>query len=357
MAAAHLRRLWLVLHRWVGLSLGLLLLLSGLTGALLVVGEPLDEAMRPELFQATATGSGALDPVLQRLRAEFGEGAAFTLRPPREPGETLHVFVSGPWHGTLFFDPTTGDERGRLGETEGFFNTVFALHSTLLAHDSGRAVLAASAAAYLLLLASGVVLWWPRWWRQAFAVHARAGLTRALFDLHRVGGVLVGAVVLVTVLSGAYMAWRPLSQGVSVLAGSAPVRPPLLAAAPAEAPVAVDAAVAAARALVPDGQVGYVQVPPRGLQPLRVRLRTPDDPHPNGLTSVWLHPTGHAVLAVHRWHTLDTGTRAYAWVYPLHIGELGGRVHTVLTLIAGLALAGLGASGLWLWWRRGRRLA
>ena len=222
MAAAHLRRLWLQLHRWVGLSLGLLLLLSAFTGTLLLVGEPVDEALHPELYHAERPGQPALDPVIATLRAEFGEDAAFTFRPPREAGETLHVFVSGPWNGTLFFDPVTGLERGRLGQTEGFFNTVFALHSTLLAHETGRAVLAASALAYTLLLATGLVLWWPRVWRHALRVNTRYGLTRTLFDLHRVGGVLAGALVLVTVLSGAYMAWRPLSWGVSALAGSSP---------------------------------------------------------------------------------------------------------------------------------------
>jgi hypothetical protein len=38
------------------------------------------------------------------------------------------------------------------------------------------------------------------------------------------------------------------------------------------------------------------------------------------LTSVWLHPLSGEVLAVHRWSALDPGTRAYSFIYPLHIG-------------------------------------
>lgn len=354
MAAARLRRLWIRLHRWVGLSLGVLLLFSALTGTLLLVGEPIDEALRPNLYEANNAQTGGnvpLDSVLQRLRSEFGPSAAFTFRPPREAGETLQVFVSGPWNGTVFFEPSTGEERGRLGQTEGIFNTTFALHSTLLANEAGRAVLALSALAYTLLLATGLVLWWPRLWRNAFRVQTRSGLTRTLFDLHRVGGAALGGLVLVSVLSGAYMAWRPLSMGVSVLAGSEPVTPPQLAE-PAQTMATVDASLQKAQALIPDGRVGYVQVPPQGKQPLRVRFRVPDDPHPNGLSSVWLHPQSHAVLAVHRWNTLDPGTRAYSWIYPLHIGELGGKATWWLTLLAGLSLCLMGVSGLWLWSRR-----
>ena len=77
-----------------------------------------------------------------------------------------------------------------------------------------------------------------------------------------------------------------------------------------------------------------------------------DDPHPNGLTSVWVHPTFLDVLAVHRWNALDLGTRGYAWIYPLHIGDLAGRLTWTLTLVSGLALSLMGVSGLWLWWRR-----
>ena len=352
MAAARLRRLWLKLHRWVGLSLGMLLLISATTGTLLIVGEPIDEALRPDLHRAQQAGDGRLDPVLARLRAEFGDDPGFTFRPPREPDETLHVFVSGPWTGTLFIDPSTGTERGRLGQTEGFFNTVFALHSTLLAHEAGRAALALSALAYLLLLATGLVLWWPKWWRHALTVKTGSGLTRSLFDLHRVAGALTGIVVLVSIVTGAYMAWRPISAGVSAVAGSTPVKPPVITEPVDQALATVDAAMAVARQRVPDGMVGYVQGPARGTQPLRIRYRVPDDPHPNGLTSVWMHPGTLQVLAVNRWNELDTGTRAYSWIYPLHIGELGGRATWLLTLLSGLALAWMGVSGTWLWWRR-----
>ena len=77
-----------------------------------------------------------------------------------------------------------------------------------------------------------------------------------------------------------------------------------------------------------------------------------DYPHPNGLSSVWLHPDSGEVLAVHRWWELDLGARGYSFIYPLHIGEIGGSATLAATLVAGLSLAGFGLSGIWLWWRR-----
>ena len=356
----RLRSLWIRIHRWAALSIGWVLILSGLTGALLVVALPLDRWAHPELFSAKPALAGeapaSLESLLQSLRAEFGLKASFTLRPVREPGDTLWVLVRGPWSGTVYLHPHTGEQQGRRGETDGFVNTVFKLHSSLLLQETGKAILAWVALSYLLLLVTGLVLWWPKRWPPSWKIEWGRGATRAAFDLHRVGGAAMGLVIAVSVASGAYMAWRPLGGVITWLSGGAPIQPPVLPGepAPAGAPVSLDALVATAQAQFPGVPIGYIQVPASGNRPARVRFILRDDPHPNGLTSVWLHPSTGDVLAVHRWNELDPGARAVAFVYPLHTGVLGGPALQVLITVSGLTLAMLGGTGIWLWWRRRR---
>lgn len=348
-----LRRLWLTLHRWLGLGLGLFVAALALLGALLTAARPLDEWAHPQLFRASRTGAPplALQDVRRTLIDTYGAQSSFTLRPPRKPDDTLWVLVRGPWEGRAYFDPATGRLLGQRGEHEGAYNLLFELHSSLLLGETGPPLLAGLALAYLCLLVSGLVLWWPRRWRLAWLVRWREGWTRTLFDLHRSGGSLLGLFIAVSIASGAYMAWRPLSAAVSGLSGQAVVQPPRVDVS-AGAPVSLDDLVARARALYPQGRVGYVQLPDRAERPLRVRLKLPDDPHPNGLTSVWMHPVTGEVLAAYRWDELDVGSRAYSIIYPLHTGDLGGPVHIAFNGLLGLSLAGLGASGAWLWWRR-----
>jgi uncharacterized iron-regulated membrane protein len=262
------------------------------------------------------------------------------------------VVVRGPWNGTLYVDPSTGREQGRRGEHEGLYNLLFELHSSLLLDDTGKGLLAVAALAYVVLLLSGLVLWWPVRWRTAWRVDVARGTTRALYDLHRVAGALLGVVVAVPVVSGAYMAWRPLSEAVTWIARSHRVQAPRVPKPDIDERLDLDRAVRRAQGLFPGARVGYVTLPAGEGKPVRVRLKLPDDPHPNGLTSVWLHPVGDEVLAVHRWDALDPGSRAYAVVYPLHIGELGGAAHTVLNGLLGLVVVGFAATGSWLWWRR-----
>lgn len=356
MLRAPLRRLWLRIHRWIGLSFGPLLAVTALLGALLVVALPLDRATHPALFVARSAATAPallLEPVRARMLAEFGPDTNFTLRPPRQAGDTLWVLVRGNWKGTLYLDPSTGAEQGRRGTHEGAYNILFELHSSLLLEDTGKGILAVAALTYLFLLISGLVLWWPTRWPPSLRIVLDKGLLRGLFDLHRTGGALLGLLIAVSVVTGAYMAWRPLGNVVSGALGQTIAKPPVVPKGSAAGPRrSLDELVALAQQVFPGQPIGYVQVPGKPDRPLRVRFRLPDDPHPNGIGSVWLHPSTGAVLATRRWQDLDTGSGAVAVIYPLHTGVLGGPLHQSLTVFTGLALAGLGVSGMWLWWRR-----
>ena len=359
-----MRRLWLRVHRWFALSIGWVLALQGLMGATLVVGRPLQVWSHPQLFKAPVAEQGAtrasLESVRQSLVASFGTSTDFTFRPPRDADDTLWVLVRGPWSGTVYVDPVSGRELGRLGETDGFVNIVFRTHSSLWLGDTGKLILACIALSYLFLLVTGLVLWWPRRWPPSFKVALGAGTLRAFVDLHRTGGALLGLLIAVSVATGAYMAWRPLGDLITSLSGGRSVKAPAIPKGDKSAdvpPLPVDQLVTIAQTRFSGAPVGYVQVPSQPTRPVRVRFKLSDDPHPNGLTSVWLHPRTGAILGAVRWNELDPGARAVAVVYPLHTGELGGAALEALVAIGGLTLGMLGITGVWLWWRRRGRPA
>lgn len=349
------RRWWLRLHRWLGLGLGLALAVVAFTGASMIVLEPLDQRLHRELFVAAtpAAPAASLDAVRHAVVRRHGPQASITMRPPRTAGDTFRVRVGGPWHGTVYVDPSSATILGQRGEQEGVVNFLFELHSALLLGKNGKPLLAAIALSCLLLLATGLVLWWPSNWRQAWRMRLDGGATRSLFDLHRGAGSLLGLVIAVSVASGAYMAWKPLSRLVTTVSGDVPVKPPVVAPVPGAA-ASLQAMARTAQALFPQAGIGYIQLAPQPSQPVRFRMKLPDDPHPNGLTSVWFHPVTGAVLAVQRWNELDAGTKANSYIYPLHTGELGGLAHEVLNAVSGFTLFGLGVTGTCLWWRRRR---
>ncbi|MGB3431178.1 PepSY-associated TM helix domain-containing protein [Achromobacter sp.] len=353
------RRIWLLCHRWVALGLGGILILSGLTGAFLVAARPLDRLLHPEFFQVGSASAGqpaSFDSLRRNLAAEFGPQASYTFRPPREPGETMQVRVRAPdaWDGTVYLDPASGREQGRRGENEGIVALVYKLHSALMLEQTGKAVLAWTALAYLVLMVSGLVVWWPRKWPPSLRMAFNKGALRALFDLHRNGGAILALALAVCMASGAYMAWRPIGGWITLASGQTPVIAPKLPARPAGSiqPRSLDELAAAAQAAFPDGAIGYFLYTPRTDRPLAIRMIVPDDPHPNGRSTVWLDPRDGKVLAAQRWSQLDPGARINSVLYPLHTGELGGVAGEAIVALLGLGLGALGLSGIWLWWRR-----
>ena len=349
-----LRRLWLQCHRWVALTLGGILVLSGLTGALLVVAPPIDRWLHADYFVAASSEDKtpvSLELLRQRLASEFGPDAALTFRPPRQAGDTLQVTVRGSWVGTVYLHPSSGVEQGRRGANASVVALLHGFHSNLWLQQTGKAVLAWVALAYLVLLVSGLVLWWPRKWPPSFRMVLDKGSLRALFDIHRTGGVLLALFLAVSVATGAYLVWRPIGGWISWVSGAAPVTAPALPPGSGKA-LPLDDLVARAQAVFPDGRIGFVLYKPNLDKPLAIRMDLPDDPHPNGRSNVWLDPRSGAVLAAHRWSEQDPGTKINSYVFPLHTGELGGVPLQVVVTLLGVALVILGGSGIGLWWTR-----
>lgn len=380
-------RAWLrSAHRWVGLLLAVPLLCMAVTGWVLLLGRPLDEALNPQLFRVplvppqagTAAASTRphvdLDAALHTLRSRYGAHAAFTFRPPRSPGDALMVRVKSiPWRGQVWLHPADGTWLGQRGSHDGWFNTVFEFHSNLLLQDAGKPWLLGWAAAGLLLCVAGLWLWWPirraagGWW------YVRSKTAALMWwDMHRVAGVVLVVWVMLSLTTGAWMVWRPLAGWLTQTTGHAALAPVKLASSAGHTesldelanwpvsgadgdctPTTPDAALLTALAQRPQAlYVGYLLWPETVKEPIRVRVRLPDDPHPNGLTTVWLSRDCTRVLRVDDWHLLDPGARSFAWVYPLHSGYWLGVLGWLMTLLGGGGLALLTVTGAWGWLRR-----
>ena len=324
----------------------------------MLAARPIDRVVNSHLFVVAVPPSAQrlpLESLKQSLVKDFGAKSSFTIRPPRASDESLLVYVRGEsWTGQAYYDPYTGARLGVRGEHEGFANTLFEFHSSLLSGDIGKQILTFNVLTMMAMLVTGLLVWWPARWRGAFSVTLNRGTLRSLLDLHRLGGIVFGLWVFVCVASGTWMAWRPISQWVTQAAGQQLVVPPRVIAATPGKPAALDDLLNRANAALPGGFVGYITLPAKPTAPVRIRKKLEDDPHPNGLSSIWLHPQSGEVLRVDRWTSLDIGARSFAWIYPLHAGMLAGAVGVIFTAAGGFLLFGFGVTGTWMWWLKRR---
>ena len=348
-------------HLWLGLSLGLLFALLGLTGSALVFYTGIDERLHPAIEaewggRAPGLASPAWDRALATGAARWHDaGGKWTFEVTGEGGAIPARYYPMPGHHAdremVWFSPD-GSRVLRAEPWGGYLMSwLYQLHMQLLAGEVGHQVVGWSGVAMLLLLVSGIVAWWPRGsWAKAVAFKRGAVPIRRLRDLHKLAGIWSMALLAVLVATGVLLALPEVVQAIL-----APTAMPVPVAAAGEAPrVPIVRALAAARRALPDGRVVFFDVPTDLAAPIRVRLQVPGDPHARFAGSfVFVDQRSARVLAMHDLRRGNAGTAVNAWVRTLHDGTVGGMSSRILAVATGLVPTILFVTG-FLHWRRRR---
>ncbi len=355
-------------HLWLGVSLGLLFVLLGLTGSALVFYVEIDAALnRNAIGEARGAAPGWSSPVWDRALATArqrwpagdwsfeatGEGGAIPARYyPASEHHGHHAEREMVW-----FSP----DGNRILRTEPWggyvMSWLYELHMHLLAGETGRQIVGWSGVAMLVLLISGIAAWWPRGsWRKALAFKRKAAPIRRLRDLHKHFGLWSSALLLVLVGTGVLLALPDVKTQVigTMIATPDPVPAPRSIASTARQISVAEALTAAHRAL-PDARLAFTDVPPAGDKPFRIRAQVPGDPHARFPGSfVFVDQYSGRVLAVHDIRRGNAGTTVSAWIRTLHDGSVGGTPARIVAALLGLIPAVLFGTGLLHWLRRRR---
>lgn len=354
----HVRQVVRRVHLWLGLGIGILFALIGLTGSALVFYTGIDAALHPQIAadadvpdlrsdvwdRALATGRAWRSDAGGKWSIEVtGEGGAIPARYYPAPGHHADRMM-------LWFSPD-GRRIVRSEPWGGYLMSwLYQLHMQLLAGEAGMQIVGWSGVAMLVLLISGVFAWWPRGsWRKAVAFKRDAAPIRRLRDLHKLFGLWSAVILLIVTATGVLLALPNVTTG---LFAPMPVPAPR-SSGPAR--TSVVAAFDTAQRTFPDGRIVFVDVPNRSDQPIRVRLQLPGDPHPRFPGSyVFIDQKSGRVLAIHDVRHSGTGTAIVAWIRTLHDGTIGGLSTRIIAVLAGLTPTILFVTGLLHWRARHR---
>lgn len=346
-----------VVHRWLGLVAGLLLVVIGLSGSALVFRQEIDEALNPELLRvAPAPTRVPMQQLLDAARRAFPDEAPSRIRMPRTPEGVVEVWLGRAPSRYVYVDPYRGTVLGARRPTEFLTGWLFYLHTKLLAGAAGERVVGVGALVLAALSLTGLVLWRPRRRprRPARAAIAGAGRTRTAYDLHRAVGFYSSAFLLIAALTGASLVFHEAFERMIYGLTRTPPKPaiPLAISPPGRPSLPLDSLLAIAERAQPGGTISYIYLADAPGASFRVRKRLPPEIHPNGRSYVALDPRTGAVLGVVDGGRAPAGARVYNALYPLHIGIGGGTAVRVLVLVVGLAPALLCVTGALQWWRR-----
>lgn len=359
MSPGRMRRLWVQIHLWLGLTLGSLGVLLGLSGSLLVFDHAIDARLNPQRY--AVSGGGMPLPLADYLdRAAEALGAnvrATTLRTPGSEGAPVQVFARARAGGAtqrVYLDPPTARVLD-VSAGGGLVGWAHDLHGSLMLRAySGREIVGVAGIAMLVSALSGVYLWWPRGTPWRAALGRRRGFTLAR-NLHFLGGFYGSLVLAMLAFTGALIAFPDAARATLSLFGpvAAPARDVQARESAGEQKhISPDAALARVRALVPQARLAALSLPngPRGSY--RIALSSP-----SGSVVAFIDPASGDLLRRIDAAGRNAGERFLALQRPLHEGSALGLPGRVVVCIAGLLPALLALSGWNMWLRRRRRTA
>ena len=359
-----LRRAWLRVHLYVGLGLGGLFVLLGLSGSGLVFYLELDALLNPQIAVARPAPAPSPEAVFRRLQALHPErDGPWRIEMPLAADRPLLARYYGPPETAgrgfaplmLTLDPLTLAETSHRFWGDYAMTWLYDLHYTLLAGPTGRTLVGWAGVLLLVSLLTGLVLWWPgpARLRAALKPQLRKGRVRLTYDLHVLGGVYGLVLLAVLVSTGVVLALpelaRPLVAAVSPLAPG--FRGPAGLVEEGGAAISLDAALASARRHFPDGELRWVETPGAQGRPISLRFHRAGEPGRRfARNQVWIDPGSGGVLAIRDTRQDSAGERFLDWMHPLHNGEAFGLAGRLLAFAGGLLPTLLLVTG-WLRWR------
>ena len=340
-----LRRGFLQIHLWLGLSLGALLLLVALTGAVLVWRPPLESRLDPHLFVVAPEGTRLpADELVQRARIAHPGFEVESLRYFGDPTAAFQVYFSD--HNYLHLNPYSGAVLGLRPRYGGGFGWVEGLHKFLhIFQPTGETIMGSNALIFGVIVFTGLILAWPATWR---ALRALLRLNRRLsgrpwqLNLHKTVGIYAALVLLASATSGLPISFDWAKNVLYPLTGSQQIDPPLV---PHPSPAFAGYAVMAAQLdqTVPHAGEHYIGAPKNGIVP--TYAIPANAPHPNARSYLWLSSANGAVLKSSPYAAAGTGFRLYFWLLSFHTGKVGGWPVRLILFFGSLALAVLICTG------------
>jgi uncharacterized iron-regulated membrane protein len=374
-----LRRVFLRIHQIIGLFAGALFVLIGLSGGVLAFREDIDEALNAAIMRVETPAQASLKPLDAILAAAVAamppdaKLERLTLpRHARAAASVTYMVDSDDLESDfyeIFVDPYTSQVKGRRLLLHGdrtfsqpFIAILLAFHSALLLGANNAYLVGFLGILMCFSVLVGLYLWTPAngQWRLGLRVKWGASRERVVYDLHRSIGIYGAAILLVMLLSGVAMIFKPATRSVTTLFSAVRPDPDFGKSkrVPNGAPIGVDAAVAAANRVFPDGRIHWILLPSTPTGVYVVGKQSDSEPNrTKTYRNVGVDQYTGQVLQVQDRRAFTAGERFLEWLFPLHSGEAFGAIGRPLTLLFGLIPLGLYVTGFLRWRqrRRGRR--
>ncbi|QGZ38036.1 sulfite reductase (NADPH) flavoprotein alpha-component [Pseudoduganella flava] len=363
------KQVWFQLHWFIGITAGTVLVVIGLTGALLTFRDELTDLINPGVRHVPAEARPMLTPqqAAQAVRMAHPERRVTSVIVYSEAGSAARVGLAplpGQARGeSVYVHPYTGAPQPELAGDAAFEWIEFLHRWLLLPRDTGKPVTGTLALCLLGLALSGLYLRWPRRaldWRAWLTFDAHLKGRPFLWALHSVAGTWALVAYVIFTATGAYWAFESVRGTVDGWAGvqrpareavGKKVKAPGAAKGP---PADLTPAWNTFTQQAPDWRMAFLRFTDKPGDPVQIAWLAADAPHPRARSRMTIRTDG--TLAKNEPYAAQTaGARALSTIYPLHVGTYFGLPGRIAMMLASLALPGFAVTGWMLYLKRRRQ--
>ena len=375
------------IHLYLGLTAGLVITISCLTGALLVFEKELTEGLNHRRYFVEPVGTRLpLDKVAALAKQAVPGAGISRIQVFADPARTIQVQLeegkkeqasgkrrkggtekegAGPKKEkgrTAFVNPYTGEVIALYSYQQTFYYKIFSLHRWLLAGATGKLITGISTLIFFFILLTGIILWWPKTrsiFRQRIKVKWDGNWKRVNNDLHIVLGFYTSIFLFVSVFTGLTWSFEWFSKALYASLGTSP-KP---AAAPLSAPavdvtgksISYETALAVVKYAVPDALFYSFTAPKDSSAAFMVSLLPAGALHEAATTTYYLDQFNGRVLASQTFAQRNLGQQIRGTIKPLHTGAIFGTPSKIFALILALLGATFPTTGTIMWLNRTRK--
>lgn len=209
-----------LLHRWLGLTSGLVIFIVSLTGCIYVFQDEIKDATEPwrkvEVGHTPVIMPSQLSAIAQKVHPDLQIGRIVYVSKDRA---AIVFMVGGGAFYTVHINQYSGEVLHDQNLRKDFFTIIQFIHIyLLLPAPIGKMVVGVSVFIFLFLLVSGVCIWWPKrqtQFKRALTIKLNGKWRRVNYDLHSVLGIYMCSVAFVLALTGLAISYDWLKTGLN----------------------------------------------------------------------------------------------------------------------------------------------
>lgn len=377
------------LHLWFGLSIGLIIFIVSVTGALYVFKDEIENFTRKDVIYHNEQNivqkqilpirvlEKAVDNQVKEkfkihwVNVPIDKKMSYQFYWYEHNTNAWNYFDEFPIYKVAYVNPYDGKVLRVYDEKNGFFQIVKMIHwSFLLKQDWGKYVVGIPVIIFIIMLISGIILWWPknkaaRKQRFSFRWENIKSWKRKNYDLHNILGFYASIFALIFSITGLFYAFFVIQTMMYVVfSGGNTVYPDfshITTKAPLEArnDTTLDKVINTVRTNYPNSygfsvDLGHPHMDDHEHPNFSVFVKHLSYSYHKNSSLIFDENSGE-LLHTHNHEDKDLGEKAIAANYDVHVGSILGLPTKIIAFIVSIICASLPVTGFLVWYGRRKK--